>query len=326
MSIFLKAPLLSFLTATVFSLPLVSTASESAEKPLSILVGFPPGGAADIISRLLAEELRISLDRPVLVVNRPGAGGIIATRQLLSAPADGSAVMLTIDHTHVITPLTHKNAGFDPEKDFTSLAGVSSYYNVMAVNGSIGADTLNDLKKWLKDHPNSQSYGVPAAGSVPQFAGLLVGQTLGIPLVPVPYNGGAPLVSDLLGGHVPIGFLSLFETIDHHKTGKLRVLAISGTERAESAPDIPTFEEAGVQGIDMNPWLGFIGPKGLPLEFINSFTRAVEAALEKPEIANRLNQMGNVVTYAPPKELDTWISKATSHWGEIIANSGFEKQ
>jgi tripartite-type tricarboxylate transporter receptor subunit TctC len=183
----------------------------------------------------------------------------------------------------VIIPLTFKAPGYDPLKDFTALAGVASYYNVMALSSAMGVKTPGEFGAWLKANPGKANYGIPAVGSVPQFAGLLVGKSLGTPMVAVPYRGGAPLVQDLLGGQVPAAFLSLTESIEHHRTGKMHVMAVSGTTRAKSAPDIPTFQELGIKGVDKNPWLAFFGPKGLPPEFVDRFSRSVASALSDPD-------------------------------------------
>lgn len=293
---------------------------------LRVLVGFPAGGATDVVARILADKIKGPLKLNVIVDNRAGAGGMIATQQLKAAPADGSTVMLTIDHSHVIVPLTFKAPGYDPLKDFTPLAGVASYYNVMAVSSTLGVKTMAEFGAWLKANPGKASYGIPAVGSVPHFAGLLVGQSLGTPMVPVPYRGGAPLVQDLLAGQVPAGFLSLTESIDHHRGARMQVLAVSGPARARAAPDIPTFQEAGIAGIDKNPWLAFFGPKGLPPEFVERFSRAVADALADPEVVERLGKLGNVPTYAPPAQLQDWVSQATAHWGAVIRASKFELQ
>jgi tripartite-type tricarboxylate transporter receptor subunit TctC len=260
------------------------------------------------------------------VENRPGAGGMIATQQLKAGAPDGSTVMLTIDHSHVVVPLTFKAPGYDPMKDFTPLAGVASYYNSMAVASSLGVKNLQDFGNWLKANPSKANYGVPAAGSVPQFAGLLVGKALGTPMVPVPYRGGAPLTQDLLAGQIPAGFSSLTEQIEHHRAGKMVVLAVSGTGRAKAAPEIPTFQEQGIKGIDKNPWLAFFGPKGMPQEFVDRFTNAVKTVLSDPEIGAKLAKMGNEVDYATPAQLQEWVSSATAHWGPVIKESGFELQ
>jgi tripartite-type tricarboxylate transporter receptor subunit TctC len=291
-----------------------------------ILVGFPPGGATDVVARILSDKLNAVMGQPFFVDNKPGAGGMIATQQLKAAPPDGSTIMLTIDHSQVIVPLTFKAPGYDPLKDFTPLAGVATYYNVMAVSGALPVKTPAELGAWLKAHPGDANYGIPAVGSVPQFAGLLVGKALGTNMVPVSYRGGAPLVTDLIANHVPVGFLSLTETIDYHRAGKMRVPAVSGTSRAKSAPDIPTFEELGIKGIDKNPWLAFFGPKGMPKEFTDRFTRAVATVLADPEVVEKLSNLGDVPAYAPPGELQDWVSSATAHWGKVIKDSGYELQ
>ncbi len=302
--------------------------ARAADAPgvLRILVGFPPGGATDVVARVLAEKLQVQLKQPVIVDNKPGAGGMIATQQLKAAPADGSTVMLTIDHSQVIIPLTFKAPGYNPLTDFTPLAGVASYYNVMALSSTIGVKTAPEFGAWLKAHPAQANFGIPAAGSVPQFAGILVGKSLGTSMVAVPYKGGAPLVQDLLGGQVPAGFLSLTESIEHHRAGKMQILAVSGTTRAKAAPDVPTFQELGIAGIDMNPWLGFFGPKGMKPEFVAKFSAAVATALADPDVAERLSKLGNVPTYAPPAQLQDWVVKATQHWGPVIKESGYELQ
>ena len=293
---------------------------------LRILVGFPPGGATDVVARILAEKMQPLLKQTVIVENKPGAGGMIATQALKAAPPDGSTVMLTIDHSHVMVPLTFKAPGYNPLTDFTPLAGVASYYNVMALSGTIGVKTAPEFGAWLKAHPNQANYGIPAVGSVPQFAGILVGKSLGTPMVAVPYKGGAPLVQDLLGGQVPAGFLSLTESIEHYRSGKMQILAVSGTTRAKAAPQVPTFQELGISGIDMNPWLAFFGPKGLPPEFVTRFDAAVATALADPDVIERLSKLGNVPTYASPAQLQEWVVKATQHWGAVIKESGYELQ
>jgi tripartite-type tricarboxylate transporter receptor subunit TctC len=315
----------SYFLLLLFATVLPAKAADYAGT-VRILVGFPPGGATDVVARIIGEKLRVIMNQPVIVENKPGAGGMIATQQLKAASPDGSTIMLTIDHSHVIIPLTFKSPGYDPLRDFTALAGVASYYNVMALSSTIPAKTPTEFGAWLKANPGKANYGIPAVGSVPQFAGLLVGQSLGTPMVSIPYKGGAPLVQDLLGGQVPAGFLSLTESIEHHRSGKMHVMAVSGTSRAKSAPDIPTFQELGIKGVDKNPWLAFFGPKGMQTEFIDRFGRAVSTALADPEVVEKLSKLGNVATYANSTQLQEWVSSASLHWGPVIKASGFELQ
>lgn len=315
----------SYFLLLLFATVLPAKAADYAGT-VRILVGFPPGGATDVVARIIGEKLRVIMNQPVIVENKPGAGGMIATQQLKAASPDGSTIMLTIDHSHVIIPLTFKSPGYDPLRDFTALAGVASYYNVMALSSTIPAKTPAEFGAWLKANPGKANYGIPAVGSVPQFAGLLVGQSLGTPMVAIPYKGGAPLVQDLLGGQVPAAFLSLTESIEHHRSGKMHVMAVSGTSRAKSAPDIPTFQELGIKGVDKNPWLAFFGPKGMQTEFMDRFGRAVSTALADPEVVEKLSKLGNVATYANSTQLQEWVTSASLHWGPVIKASGFELQ
>ncbi|MGE0798118.1 MAG: Bug family tripartite tricarboxylate transporter substrate binding protein [Lautropia sp.] len=294
--------------------------------PIRILVGFPPGGATDVVARLLADKLKPLLDQPLIIENRGGAGGMIATQQLKAAPADGSTVMLTIDHSHVIIPLTFKAPGYDPLKDFTPIAGVANYFNALAVSSALNVKTMDQFGAWLKANPDKSNFGVPAAGSVPQFASLIVGKALGAKAVAVPYRGGAPLVADLLAGQVPAGIGSLTEYIEHHRAGKMQILAVSGTARSQAAPEIPTFQELGLKGIDKNPWLAFFGPKDLPPQFVERFSKAVATALKDPEVVDKFGKMGNETAYATPAQLQDWVTSATAHWGPVIKESGYELQ
>ncbi len=313
--------------AAVLAVPATSATAADYTGPVKVLVGFPPGGATDVVARLLADKLKDVLNQPVLVDNKGGAGGMIATQQLKASPKDGSTIMLTIDHSHVIVPLTFKAPGYDPVKDFTPLAGVASYFNALAVSGTLNVKTLPEFGAWLKANPGKANFGVPAPGSVPQFAALVVGKALGVanPVV-VPYRGGAPLVQDLLGGQVTAGVGSLTEYLEHHRAGKFQVLAISGTTRSKAAPEIPTFQELGIRGMDKNPWLAFVGPKDMPREFVDRFTRAVAVVLKNPEVVDRLAKLGNEITYATPEQLQEWISSATTHWAPVIKDSGYELQ
>ena len=305
---------------------LPSLAMAQDTRPIRVLVGFPPGGSTDVVTRLLTDRMRESLGRPVIVENRPGNGGQVAAIQLKNAAPDGTTVMLSIDHTHVTIPLTFKEPGYDPIKDFTPIAGVAQYYNAMAASSKTGITNLKELAAWLKAHPNEANFGIPAAGSIPQFAGLIVAQSLGVKMEPIPYKGGAPLVQDIIAGQVPIGFGSLTELIEHHRAGRLRLLAVSGTQRARSAPDIPTFQELGLKGIDKNPWLAFFGPAGLPPAFVNSFYVAVKLAMDSPEAKERFAALGVEPALATQNELRRWVSDALEHWGPVIKNSGYVLQ
>ena len=300
--------------------------SQADTRPIRVLVGFPPGGSTDVVARIMTERLRESLGRPVIVENKPGNGGQVAAQQLKAAAPDGTTLMLTIDHTHVTIPLTFKEPGYDPLKDFTPIVGVAQYYNAMAASSKANIKDLKDLAAFLKANPKEANFGIPAAGSVPQFAGLIVAKSLGVEMTPIPYKGGAPLVQDLIAGQVPLGFGSLTELIEHHRAGRLRVLAVSGTQRAKAAPEIPTFQELGLKGIDKNPWLAFFGPAGLPPAFVERFNAAVRGAMNAPEVRERFVSLGVEAAPSTPAELRQWVQDALAHWGPVIRDSGYVLQ
>ncbi|HUN69000.1 MAG TPA: Bug family tripartite tricarboxylate transporter substrate binding protein [Burkholderiales bacterium] len=301
-------------------------AAQQDTRPIRILVGFPPGGSTDIVARILSDKMRELLGRPIVVENRPGNGGQVAAIQLKNAAPDGTTVMLTIDHTHVTIPLTFKDPGYDPLKDFTPIAGVAQYYNAMAASAKTDIRSLKDIAAWMKANPTQHNFGIPAAGSIPQFAGLIVAKALGVEMLPIPYKGGAPLVQDIIGGQVPIGFGSLTELIEHHRAGRLRVLAVSGTQRARAAPEIPTFQELGLKGIDKNPWLAFFGPAGMPPALVININAAVRNAMETPEARERFLTLGVEASPTQPEELRKWVEDALKHWGPVIRESGYVLQ
>ena len=295
--------------------------------PIRVLVGFPPGGATDVVARAVVDKLGKAMNGQVFIVdNKPGAGGQIAAQLLKAAPADGSTIMLSIDHTQVIIPLTIAAAGYDPVADFTALAGVAGYYNVLAVSAATGVKSMAELGAWVKAHPSEANYGIPAAGSVPQFIGHVIGKSFGVTMNSVPYKGGAPMVQDLLAGQIPIGIASMTELIEYHRAGKVRILGSSGQERSKTAPEIPTFQELGFNSIDKNPWLAFFGPKGMPPEFVEQFDSAVKTVLAQPDLQERLAKMGNEVNAAPSKEVEQWVVDATRNWSKVIRDSGFKAQ
>jgi tripartite-type tricarboxylate transporter receptor subunit TctC len=196
----------------------------------------------------------------------------------------------------------------------------------MAASAKTDIRSLKDIGTWMRANPGQHNFGIPAAGSIPQFAGLLVGQALKVEMLPIPYKGGSPLVQDLIGGQIPIGFGSLTELIEHHRAGRLRVLAVSGTQRARAAPEIPTFQELGIRGLDKNPWLAFFGPAGLPPAFVTNFNAAVRTAMDTPEARERFVTLGIEAAPTQPEGLRVWVEDALKHWGPVIKASGYVLQ
>ncbi len=296
-------------------------------KTLRILVGFPPGGGSDAIARLLADKLKDALAMPVVVDNRPGAGGQIAAQVLKSAQADGSTLFLTHDHTISILPQVVKNPGFDPTHDFTAAGGFATFVNCLAVPAATPAASFGEFVQWVKQHKAGKSaVGIPAPASTPEFLVRLLGQRYGLDLVAVPYRGSAPMIGDMLGNQIPAGVGSVQDFIENHRAGKLRVLAVLGGKRQAALPDVPTFAELGLAGFEETPYYGFYAPSGTPEAALVRFSEALSKVLDQPQVREQLTAMGLTVGFMTPTQLGTRERAYTKVWQRIIEDSGFRPQ
>lgn len=296
-------------------------------KPVRILVGFPPGGGSDAIARLLADKLKDVLGIPVVVDNRPGAGGQIAAQVLKAAPADGTTLFLTHDHTLSILPLVVKTPGFDPVSDFVPVAGFATFVNAFAVSGGTPARSFNEYVQWLQAARGGQgAVGVPAPASTPEFLVKLLGRKYRLDLVAAPYRGSAPMIGDMLGNQIAAGVGSVQDFIEHHRGGKLRVVGVLGTQRQAALPDVPTFDELGLKGFEDLPYYGIYAPAGTPDAFIAQFSAALAQVLAQPAVHEQLTTLGLTVGHMAPGQLAARQKAYTAAWARIIRNSGFTAQ
>jgi tripartite-type tricarboxylate transporter receptor subunit TctC len=210
------------------------------DRTTRILVGFPPGGSADVIARLLAEKMRVSLGQNVIVDNKPGAAGRIVLGEVKRAAPDGQTLVLSPSGALVIQPWLYQNLGYDPVKDFTPVSRVSTFDFAVTAGPGAPAGDLKTVLAWMKANPGKANYATSGAGTVPHFAGLLISQAAGVPLTHVAYRGGAPAAQDLIGGQIPLMVDTASETIEHHKAGKVRILAVTGEQRTKALADVPT--------------------------------------------------------------------------------------
>ena len=322
-----------FLARTTAQIATLTTASwatgswANGARPLRILVGFPPGGGSDVIARLLQEPLSQLLGVPVIVENRPGAGGQIAAQQLKAAQADGSTVFLTHDHTISILPQVVRQPGFDPANDFVPAGGFASFVNCFAVSGQHPAHSMAEYVQWVKTTSQGRSaVGIPAPASTPEFLVQLLARHYGLDLVAAPYKGSAPMIGDLLGRQIEAGIGSVQDFVEYHKNAKLRVLAVLGAHRQKAFPQVPTLGELGLAGFEDMPYYGFYAPKGTPAAFTQRFSQALSQAVERPQIRNQLEQLGLTVEAMNPQQLLRREQAYTASWKEIIRKSGFKPQ
>ena len=298
-----------------------------SHKAMRLLVGFPPGGGTDAIARLLAEKLKTPQGESVIVDNRPGAGGQIAAQFLKSAPADGSTLFLTHDHTISILPQVVRNPGFDPEKDFVPVGGFATFVNCLAVSAATPAKSVAQYVDWVRQQGQGTSaVGIPAPASTPEFLVKLIGKQYQLDLVSAPYRGSAPMIGDMLGGQIPAGIGSVQDFLENHRAGKLRVIAVLGGKRQAALPDVPTFAELGLKGFEDLPYYGFFAPKGTPAAFIDQFSQALAKVVAQPEVRDQLVAMGLTVEYMTPAQLAKRERAYTAVWEKIIRESGFQAQ
>jgi tripartite-type tricarboxylate transporter receptor subunit TctC len=297
-----------------------------AQSGVRILVGFPPGGGTDAIARILGEKLQAELGQPVVVENKPGAGGQLAGQALKAAAPDGNTVFLSHDHSVSILPLTMKNPGFDPAKDFVPVAGFATFVNAVALSGGTPA---RDFKAWIdsvKAAGGKSTVGIPAPASTPQFAVQFIGKQYGLDLVAAPYRGSAPMMADMLGNQIPAGVGSVPDFIENHKAGKLRVVAVMGTQRQAALPDVPTFTELGIKGFEDVPYYGLFAPAGTPAAAVDKLSAALQKVIAMPDVREKLSAMGLTVGHMSGAELGKRETTYREVWARIIKDSGYQPQ
>ena len=298
-------------------------ASAQTDKTLRVLVGFPAGGSIDVVTRILTDKMKDELKRPVIVDNRPGAGGRLAAELLKSAPADGHTVMVTPIVVPVLAPMVFSKLGYNPDTDFAPVGKVCDYSLALSVPANAPVKTLKDYAAWLKANPQQASFASPAAGSLAHFFGVMIGSALNVEMVHVPFNGGAALQSAVLGGHAPAGIDVVMEWQQNAKSGKVNVLATSGAQRSKVMPDVPTFKEQGFPDAVGQGWFAMYAPAKTPQPAIDEINRALNKALASPELRERFAALGLEAGGGSPADLQKTMQDDTKRWGPIVKKSGF---
>jgi len=297
--------------------------SPAQDKPvMKILVGFPPGGSVDVVARLIADNMRGTLDQNIIVENKPGAAGRVALGEVRRAAPDGNTLVLAPSGALVILPWATKNLGYDPIKDFTPVARVTTFDFAVTAGPGAPAGDLKAVLAWMKANAGKANYATSGAGTVPHFAGLLLGQTAGVPMTHVPYKGGAPAAQDLIGGQIPLMVDTPSETIEHHRAGKVRILAVTGENRSAALPDVPTLREAGVNLV-ADAFFGLYAPAGLPADRAQKISDAVSKALANPEVQSKIRNLALTPNFAGPQALATTQATHLQRWEAPVKASGY---
>ncbi|HWA39728.1 MAG TPA: Bug family tripartite tricarboxylate transporter substrate binding protein [Burkholderiales bacterium] len=314
------------LKTLALSLLLLCSASAFAQdRTLRILVGFPAGAGLDTMTRLLADRMKDSLGHPVIVENRPGAGGRIVMQALKNAPADGSTLVMTPLVTVVTAPHLYKDLGYDPFKDFAPVAHTGDFLFAFSVGPNVPAKTLAEYIALVKQDPKWGNYSSAAPGSLPHFFSILFAEKAGLKMNHIGYKGTAQALTDLFGGQIAAFMGTAGDAQAHHQGGKMKVLATSGAQRAQQLPDIPTFRELGYD-IEGAGWYAAYGPAAMPKDAIDRVSKAMIAAVKAPELKGRFDALGIVPTGHPPAELARIHKRDYELWGPVIRASGFKPE
>jgi tripartite-type tricarboxylate transporter receptor subunit TctC len=295
-----------------------------SRQPVRIVVGFPPGGATDIMARLMGDWLTERLGQQFLVENKPGASGNIGIEIVAKAPADGYT-LLTVVTPVAINPALFSNLPFDFMRDIAPVIYLARLAYVVVVNPSVPATTLPELIAYAKANPGKINYGSAGAGTPQNITCELFKMMSGVNLVHVPYKGGAPAVADLIAGHVQVVFAPVSEAIPHIKAGKLRALAVTPAKRLDLFPDVPSVGEF-LPGYEATGFAGIGAPKATPAAIIDLLNKELNAGLANPKIKARIEELGGTVVGGTPAEFAKIISDATEKWAKVIKFAGIKAE
>ena len=299
--------------------------SLAQDKTLRIVLGYPPGASSDLLTRLLAERMRPLLGgQTVIVENKAGGGGIVGNETVKAAPPDGSTLLLTPIATMAAFPHSHgANLRYDPFKDFEPVAHLTNFQLSLLLNSDLPAKNVAEYIALVKKDPRLGDYASAAAGSLPHYFGVLFSKAAGIEMTHIPYKGTGPALQALAGGEVKAAMFVLADALTLVRSGKARVVAVSGSVRSGLAPEVPTFKELGYS-IEGNGWFALFAPAKTPKDVIDRYARAAIEVIRAPDMKQRLEQMGLEPTGLGPGELGAILKADYDKWGPVIRASGFK--
>lgn len=298
------------------------------DRLVRILMGLPPGGGTDAIARAIADRLPAELGQPVIIESRLGAGGRLAADALLAAPADGSTWMIAPNATPTFQMLVfHNVVKWDATRDFTPVAQLATYPLGMAASLATGATTVREFIDWARRNPKAASFGTPGLGGQNHFLGVAFAKEAGLELPVTPYKGTPPMVTDLLGGHVPAAISLMDGMLAHHRSGRIKVLGLFTEQRSELMPDIPTFAEQGLRITSGEAWTGLWAPPRTPAAEVERMQRAVQKVLAQPATREILTQRLAVTpAYLGGSEMNAKLKAELAYWEPVIRASGFKAE
>ncbi len=303
----------------------LASAADYPTKPVRMIVGFPPGGATDLVARIIQPRMTASLGQQLVVDNRPGANGIIAGELTKHADPDGYSILMGHIGMLVISPAIQK-VPYDAFKDFAPIGLTVSLQNIIITHPTMPAKSLKEFIALAKAKPNELNYATSGIGSPGHLAAVLLESMAGIKLSHIPYKGGGPAITDLLAGHVPTFFAVISTGVPHVQAGKVRALGVTGAKRAEAVPDVPTVAEAGVPGYAATNWYGLLAPSRTPKPMIDRLNHEMVAALKAPDVIEALKARGIDPAPDTPAEFGAFIRSENDKWSKVVRQSGIKPE
>ena len=299
-------------------------AQDYPAKPLRFIVPFPPGGGNDTVARAIAQQMAPALGQPVVIDNRPGAGGSVGAELAAKAPADGYTLFLAGVGSHVVNPNLHAKLAYDPVRDFAPITLVASAPSVLVVNPGVPARTIAEFTAYARAHPGTLNYASNGNGSAAQLAAAMYESMAGVRMVHVPYKGIAQALTDLLSGEVQLMFGTVVALVPHIQAAKLRALAVTGKKRSALLPEIPTLRESGLPEYEAGSWYGIEAPAGTPRAIIDQLNAVMVKALKQPDVARRLALDGAEVIGSTPEEFGAHIKSELERVGKVVRAAGIQ--
>ena len=292
------------------------------DRPVRFVVGFTPGGPSDILARALGAKLAEALGQPVVIENRPGAGGNLAADAVAKSPADGHTWLLGNNSILATNQSLYRNLPYDPARDFAPVALVALQPNVLVLNVEVPLRTVGELISFAKQNPGKLNYASSGAGAAAHLSGELFKAMAGVQMVHVPYKGAQPALTDLIAGQVQVMFATSASALPYVKAGRLRALAVTTAQRSALIPELPTVAEAGVPGFESITWHGVVVPAGTKMGLIEKLNFEVNRALAQKDFVERLSSLGAEVTIGTPKDFADYIAREIPKWAKVVKDSG----
>ena len=300
----------------------VTAAKPWPSKPIKWVVPFAPGGTTDILARTIGEKLSVTLGQPIIVENKPGAGGGVGAEQVAKSPPDGYTIMGGTISTHAINASLYKNLPYDPVRDFAPITLIVRVPNMLVVNPAVPAKDVRELIALLKANPGKYSFASSGNGTSQHLSGELFKVMTGVEMQHVPYRGSPPALADVVGGQVTMTFDNITTAWPLVKGGKLRALAVTTAKRSPIAPDVPTLAESGLPGYEIGSWQGVFAPAGVSTEIVKRLNTEIVRIINAPDVRQKLVDMGAEPAPNTPEEFAAMVKAEVAKWADVVRKSG----